>query len=60
MAVIHKLPVSTFLKYLIMILGTILFVQMPGGTSNGFVYPYFVIGYAIMNGTFLKMKHTGR
>lgn len=46
-AVIHKLPVSTFLKYLIMILGTILFVQMPGGTSNGFVYPYFVIGYAI-------------
>lgn len=46
-AIVHKLPVRTFLKYLVMILGTVLFVKMPGGTLNGFVYPYFVIGYAL-------------
>ena len=46
-AIIHKLPVSTFLKYLIMILGTVLLAKMPMGTLNGFVHPYFVIGYAM-------------
>ena len=44
-AIIHKLPVCISLKYLIMILSTVLFVKMPGGTLNGFVYPYFVIEY---------------
>lgn len=46
-AIIHKLPVNTLLKYSIMILSTELFVKMPGGTLSGFVYPYFIIGYAM-------------
>ena len=46
-AIVHKLPMSAFFKYMVMVLGTVLFVKMPGGTSNGFVYPYYVVGYAL-------------
>ena len=46
-SVIHKFQIRSFAKYLIMILSAVIWVKIPEGTMIGFVYPYFVIGYAM-------------
>lgn len=47
MAVIHKLPVNIYIRYAIAFMAIFIFAIIPGGTLTAYVYPYFVIGYAI-------------
>ena len=47
MAVIHKLPVNIYIRYAFAFIAIFIFAIIPGGTLTAYVYPYFVIGYAI-------------
>lgn len=47
MAVIHKLPVDIYIKYVIAFMAIFVFLLLPEGTLAAYMYPYFVIEYAI-------------
>ena len=55
-SIVCKFPIRKDIKYLILFLSTILFVKIPNGTMVAYVYPYFVVGYALNEFDLLKNK----
>ena len=44
-AIVQKLPINIYVRYVIAFMTTFALVIIPGGTLTAYVYPYFVIGY---------------